>query len=67
MSSPAHQPPVSSAGHAPAPADALPHPPWPRWRKILAYAILTALALTSIWYIDRQAHQPAAPVPATSP
>jgi hypothetical protein len=27
---------------------------WPLWRIILAYAILLAIAFTSIWVIDRR-------------
>lgn len=29
--------------------------PWPTWKKVLAYAILIALAGASIWFIDRRA------------
>jgi hypothetical protein len=38
-----------------APADAVPHRPWPAWRKIAAYLLLAALASVSIWFIDRGA------------
>lgn len=41
----------------PAPADARPRGPWPLWKRVLAYVILSALALASIWYIDLKAHQ----------
>ncbi len=27
---------------------------WPLWRIVLTYAILLALAMTSIWFIDRR-------------
>jgi len=37
-----------------APADLRPQRRWPLWRKIAAYAILTAIALASIWFIDRR-------------
>ena len=43
-----------------APADAVPRAPWPQWRKITAYALLTALSLASIWYVDRKVHLPSA-------
>jgi hypothetical protein len=39
----------------PAPADAQPHAPWALWRKVLAYAVLAALAAASIWYVDLKA------------
>jgi hypothetical protein len=35
-----------------APADARPHPRWPRWRIVLAYGVLFAVAVGSIWMID---------------
>ena len=44
------QPPTSTA----APADLRPHPPWPRWRKIVAYIIFVIIALASAWFIDRR-------------
>ncbi len=28
--------------------------PWPLWRKVLAYAVLSALAVGSIWLVDRK-------------
>ena len=37
-----------------APADLRPQRRWPLWRKIAAYTILTAIALASIWFIDRR-------------
>jgi len=40
----------------PAPADARPHRRWPRWRILLAYLLLSAIALLAIWYIDLKAH-----------
>jgi hypothetical protein len=38
-----------------APADARPHHRWPRWRIVLAYLLLTAIASFSIWFIDKGA------------
>ena len=38
-----------------APADAVPHRPWPLWRKVSAYLLLAVLASVSIWFIDRDA------------
>ena len=32
--------------------------PWPLWKKVLAYAVLAALAGVSIWYVDRRAALP---------
>ena len=44
------------------PADTRPHRPWPTARIILAYLVLLALAVGSIWLIDRRvdemAHRP---------
>lgn len=37
-----------------APADLRTHPRWSMPRKILAYALLFALALASIWFINRR-------------
>jgi hypothetical protein len=48
----------SDARVGPAPADARPHAPWPTWRKVLAYAVLAALAGAAIWYVDLKAHRP---------
>jgi hypothetical protein len=42
----------------PAPADARQHAPWPAWKKVLAYAVLAALAAGAIWYVDLKAHRP---------
>ena len=55
-----------------APADLRPHPRWPAPRKVLAYVILFALALVSIWFINRRVDQLAndasvLPKRATSP
>lgn len=36
-------------------ADEQIRPKWPRWRVVLTYAILFALAAGSIWFIDRDA------------
>lgn len=41
----------------PSPADARPHAPWPRWKIVLAYVVLAAVACTSIWLVDRSATQ----------
>ena len=38
--------------------------PWPLWRKILAYAALSALALTAIYFVDLKVHR-AAVMPAS--
>ena len=35
-------------------------PAWPAWKKVAAYAILTALAAASIWFVDRRARLPMA-------
>jgi len=37
-----------------APADLRRHRPWPTWAKIAAYAVLAAIALWSVWFIDRR-------------
>lgn len=42
--------PVASA----APADVIVRRRWPLWRKVLAYAVLGAAALASIWVVDRR-------------
>ena len=31
---------------------------WSLWKKVLAYAILAALAGVSIWFVDRRAAAP---------
>ena len=49
-----------------APADAVAHAPWPAWKVVVAYAVLTALAVASIAYVDLKAHQtvpPSHPLP----
>ena len=53
---------------AAAPADLRPHPPWSTPRKVFAYAVLFALALASIWFINRRVDQLAndASVPANA-
>jgi hypothetical protein len=40
-----------------APADAVPHAPWPTWRKVLAYVLMAALSLASIWIVDLKVHR----------
>jgi hypothetical protein len=35
-----------------APADAVPHNRWPKWRIVLAYLLLSGVALGSVWIID---------------
>jgi hypothetical protein len=47
----------------PAPADARPRERWPRWRMVLAYAVLAALAAAAIWFIDLKAHHTPVPTP----
>ena len=42
-----------------APADARPHASWPLWRKLLAYAAMSALSLAAIWFVDLKVHRPA--------
>lgn len=37
-----------------APADARPHRPWPLWAKIAVYVFFFALAVLSVWFIDRR-------------
>jgi hypothetical protein len=37
-----------------APADRRERAPWPLWRKIVVYAALFALAVVSIWFINRR-------------
>jgi hypothetical protein len=49
-----------------APADAVPHAPWPAWRKVLAYVLLAALSLASIWIVDLKVHR-AAQMPLSHP
>jgi hypothetical protein len=39
---------------------------WPLWRIVLAYAILLAIAFTSIWVIDRRVDALAEPDPASA-
>ena len=46
---------VGQTGPGAAPTDARPHAKWPRWRIVLAYAVLTAIACVSIWFVDRSA------------
>jgi hypothetical protein len=49
-----------------APADARVHAPWPRWRIALAYGVLFAVALASVWFIDDHVLK-ATPPPTTRP
>lgn len=44
----------SEVDAAAAPGDRRAHRKWPMWRVIVAYAVLMALALASIWFIDRR-------------
>ena len=37
--------------------DASKSPPWPRWKIVLAYTLLSALAAGSIWFIDLKVHR----------
>ncbi len=39
-----------------APADARPHRRWPIWQMVLAYVIMTALAIAAILLIDAKVH-----------
>jgi hypothetical protein len=48
-----------------APADLRQHAPWSTPRKVLAYLILFALALASIWFIDRRVDHLANDAPFT--
>jgi hypothetical protein len=41
--------------------------PWPLWRKILAYAVMSAISLTAIYLVDVKVHQGAVMPPATGP
>jgi hypothetical protein len=50
-----------------APADAVPHRPWPIWRKVTAYLLLAFLASVSIWFIDRGAMQLQYPAVSSKP
>jgi hypothetical protein len=50
-----------------APADLRPHAPWSTARKIAAYLALFALALASIWFINRRVDQLANDAPFTRP
>jgi len=50
-----------------APADLRPHAPWSTPRKITAYLILFALAITSIWFINRRVDQLANDAPFIRP
>ena len=46
---------MSDAPPQNSPADARRHAPWPLWKKILAYAVMTALAAASVWVVDYRA------------
>jgi len=37
-----------------APADARRHRSWSAWAKVLAYAAFLALAIVSVWFINRR-------------
>jgi len=39
--------------------------PWPRWRKVMAYAVPAALALLAVYLVDRRVDELAEP-PRTS-
>jgi hypothetical protein len=47
--------PVNMTPNGVAPCDARPQAKWPRWRVVLVYLVLTALASISIWLVDRSA------------
>jgi hypothetical protein len=38
---------------------------WPIWRIILTYALLAALAVASVWFVDQKVHH--LPAPESSP
>lgn len=40
---------------------------WPTWKKAAAYAALLAVALASIYVVDRKAHRPSLPPPSPLP
>ena len=42
-----------------APSDALPRAPWPTWKKLMAYVVLSAVSLGAIWFVDLKVHRPA--------
>ena len=42
-----------------APADARPRAAWPTWKKLLAYALMSALSLGAIWVVDVKVHRDA--------
>jgi hypothetical protein len=41
------------------------HRPWPLWRKILAYVVMSAISLTAIYLVDVKVHRGAV-MPAAS-
>ena len=43
------------------------HPRWPVWRIVTAYAILAALAVASVWFVDQKVHHQPAPYSETEP
>ena len=57
-----HEAPDYDARTQPAPADARPRRPWSTAAKVVAYALLSVVALVSIWVVDRKVRpRPAAP------
>lgn len=64
------EPPISQepndAPEGRAPADARTYARWPRWRIALAYGVLFAVALASVWFIDDHVLK-ATPPPTTRP
>ncbi len=49
----------------PAPADTRPHARWSAGKTVIAYILMSALAIFSIWYIDREV--PRGNQPASTP
>ncbi len=50
-----------------APADAIVRTPWPTWKKITAYAIMSLLSLAAIVVVDVKVHRTAVMPTQTSP
>lgn len=40
--------------------------PWPMWKKLAAYAAMSALSLLAIYYVDVKVHQDAVMPPAAT-
>lgn len=48
-----------TSGNGIAPADAVARAPWPAWRKVTAYVLMSLLSLAAIWFVDVKVHRPA--------